>query len=139
MKKYIFIITIIFSLNSCDAPRDLIIPTHLTRVPKPYNLKASVDSTKSGKPLVTIKWECDSNGNVRNYEISRAYLKGPYDTSQFYPIPPAVTVKTFADSTITAFTSDSMSYYYRVTVSGLDKFTGPASDFVPVILYKKKK
>lgn len=105
-------------------------PTHLSRVPRPYGLTAIKDTTATGKARIKITWQVSSAANIKSYDV----FKGTGKPVIFRPAPPAVSTAAFTDSM--DFAADTITVYYYVLPTGLDRFIGQASD---TLLVKVKK
>jgi hypothetical protein len=132
-----FVLSLLFlflAFYGCDKPRDLPTPTHFNRVPEVKNLNASVDTTRTGKILVQLRWEYDDNGNLREWEVYRALRDTAGGNYSF--LQPPVKVPTYSDSTIPKFVEDSIWVYYKIIPVGLDRFLGKPG-IIRLTLYRK--
>ncbi|MCS7230007.1 MAG: hypothetical protein RMJ81_09050 [Candidatus Kryptonium sp.] len=136
LQRFFLTCLLIVLLYGCDKPRDLITPTHIERVPDVKNLRARVDTTRTGKYLVTLNWEYNDNGNLREWEVYRALR----DTAggKLSLLQPPVRVPSYADSTIPSFAEDSVWVYYKVIPVGYDRFLGKPG-VIRITIYKRKK
>lgn len=120
----------------CDKPRELITPIHIGRVPDVKNLRARVDTTRTGKYLVLLNWEYEDNGNLREWEVYRVLRDTAGGNYSF--LQPPVKTPSYGDSTVPTFVEDSIWVYYKVIPVGNDRFLGKPG-MVRVTLYKRKK
>ncbi len=119
-----FLITIL--LLSCTEPEEIISPTHYSRVPRPQNLSATVDTTDSGTKRVSISWTVPTTENLRNFELYRAKNINISFASR------VITEElSFVDTNFVA--ADSVAFYF-VLPNGVDRFVGQASDTLRVSL-----
>ena len=58
---------------SCSDPEPLISPTHFNRVPRPVNITALSDTTVTGKFKITLNWSVNSEENLKDFSILRAF------------------------------------------------------------------
>ena len=133
--KYIFTtLLLLFFFSSCDAPRELVAPGYLTRVPRPVGLTAVQDTNTNGKSRVTVKWSVTDSTNLKDFEIYRS-IAGDY-----FQMIMAGRFFTYADTSIAwYFPEDSLQLLkYAVVPIGIDRYRGQSSDTLTMYMKKKK-
>jgi hypothetical protein len=133
--KYIFTtLVLLFFFSACDAPREVVAPGYLTRVPRPLGLTAVQDTTKSGTNRVTVRWNIADSTNLKDFEIYRS-IAGDY-----FQMIMAGRIFVYADTSITwYFPEDSLQLLkYAVIPIGIDRYRGQSSDTLMMYMMKKK-
>ncbi|MBZ0198419.1 MAG: hypothetical protein K8H86_01010, partial [Ignavibacteriaceae bacterium] len=113
----------------------LIAPTHFTRVPRPVNLTAASDTTVTGKRQIELQWSVNSEENLKDFSVSRAFQINPASKITFSTVVLNYTKTTYVDSAIINF-SDSLMVFYYIQPRGIDTFAGENSDTVKITLIK---
>lgn len=121
----------LFSFNACESPKDVISPSHFTRVPKAANLSFTYDTTATGLHAVTLTWSVSSTTNLKNFEIYKAVSK----PLTFFTLPNTTTTTTIVDS-FAYDISDTLRLYYYIVGVGDDRFIGENSEILSVSLTK---
>jgi len=134
---HIYIVSLIFAalIISCSDPEPLISPTHFNRVPRPVNITALSDTTVTGKFKITLNWSVNSEENLKDFSILRAFQIKKTNQVTFNATTLNYTKTTYADSAIINF-SDTLWVYYYVQPRGKDSFIGQNSDTLKITLIK---
>lgn len=109
----------------CNKPESILDPTHYGRVPAPYNLSASYDTTATGKLRVQLSWKVPSTINLKNFEIYKAV-----GTRRTFFVLPQSTVTTTVVDTFNYTLTDTLKLYYYILPYGTDRFVGKSSDTI---------
>ena len=124
---------LLFFFSACDAPKQVVSPGYLTRVPRPLDLKAVQDTTNYGTSRVTVRWSVTDSANLKDFEIYRS-VAGDY-----FLMIMAGRFFVYADTSIAwYYPEDSLQLLkYAVIPIGIDRYRGQSSD--TLMMYMKKK
>ncbi len=134
MKYILTTLLLLFFFSACDAPREVVAPGYLTRVPRPVGLTAVQDTNKNGTSRVTVTWSITDSTNLKDFEIYRS-VAGDY-----FQMIMAGRIFTYADTSIAwYFPEDSLQLLkYAVVPIGIDRYRGQSSDTLMMYMTKKK-
>jgi hypothetical protein len=134
MKFKFRILLLLFFFSACDAPREVVAPGYLTRVPRPLSLTAVQDTTENGTSRVTVTWSVTDLTNLKDFEIYRS-VAGDY-----FQMIMAGRIFVYADTSIAwYFPEDSLQLLkYAVIPIGIDRYRGQSSDTLMMYMTKKK-
>ena len=135
INTYIFTLMLAVLIIGCGDPEPLIAPTHFNRVPRPLNITAISDTTVTGKFKITLNWSVESEENLKDFSILRAFQIKKTTAVKFNATTLNYTQTTYVDSSIINF-SDTLWVYYYVQPRGKDSFIGQNSDTLKITLIK---
>ena len=138
MTKYnylLYLILFVFICSGCDAPKDLIVPTHYTRVPRPLNVTATIDTAALPRDTIVIRltWIVNDTTNLKDFEIYRGRSN---NTLSMLTVQRELTL---TDKVPWVIPTDSIQFVgYAVVPIGIDRYRGQSSDSLYMYITKKK-
>jgi hypothetical protein len=138
MTKYnhlLYLILFVFIYTGCDAPKDLIDPTHNTRVPRPLNLTATIDTAALPRDttVIRLQWIVNDTTNLKDFEVYRRI------SNNIFSMLTVQRELALTDKISWVNITDSVQFVgYAVVPIGIDRYRGQSSDSLYMYIAKKK-